>query len=265
MSTTHKIIKGFAIALAIFIITIIFTILFSILSFFANFNFITGKNVDFNETYEDIKKIEIDIANSNIYIKEGNKFKVEATNVTSRFKSIQRKEILKITDDKNWFLFWKQSGDITIYIPKDKLNELEIDSGSGKTIIEDTSINKIELDQGAGKLEINNLSVESIELNGGAGNIEINNSKLNNLELEAGVGKIDIDSVLLGTTSIECGVGKIELNIQGKEEDYKLYLEKGLGSIKINNKNIKNNTYGTGENKIKIEGGIGEISIKFDK
>ena len=52
----------------------------------------------------------------------------------------------------------------------------------------------------------------------------------------------------------------------GQEDDYKIIAEKGLGNLSINNKNYGDKvTYGEGKNTIDIDGGMGNIYIRFQK
>lgn len=266
MNTAHKIIKSLAIALAIFIITTMVVLLLSIITLLANIDFLTGKKVNFEQTYNNIEIIDIKTSHSNVYIKEGDEFKVDAKDVTSKFTSKEKNGILKINDEKNWLLFWREIGEITIYVPKDYLKKLDVESGAGKINIKDINIEKLEIEQGAGMLTINNIKTKNTEINGGAGKININDSTLNNLELESGVGSVNITSELTGKSLIECGIGEINITLIGEKESYTIKPEKGLGNIRIDSKNYNNNQiYGKGSNQIEIEGGIGSISIDFKK
>ena len=48
------------------------------------------------------------------------------------------------------------------------------------------------------------------------------------------------------------------------KDDYCIILDKGLGNATINGKNMSGDTtYGTGENKLDIDGGLGSIQIDF--
>ena len=52
------------------------------------------------------------------------------------------------------------------------------------------------------------------------------------------------------------------INLLDKIENYKIKIEKGLGTVKINNDSVKNGIYGEGTNSIEIDGGVGSINIK---
>ena len=79
-----------------------------------------------------------------------------------------------------------------------------------------------------------------------------------------GVGKLSLTSKLTGNNKIDSGVGEMNLSLIGTLEDYKISLDKGIGNATINGDNMKdNNTYGTGNSKLDIDGGIGSIDIDF--
>lgn len=81
--------------------------------------------------------------------------------------------------------------------------------------------------------------------------------ELKNVELQQtdnSIRQIDIDA----------GVGSLKLNINGKKEDYKIKVSKGIGAIRINGDEVSNDsTTGNGENYIEIDGGIGDIRINI--
>ena len=87
---------------------------------------------------------------------------------------------------------------------------------------------------------------------------------MNNLDLDMGVGKLSLTSKLTGNNKIDSGVGAIDLSLIGSLEDYKISLDKGIGKATISGEDMKDDyTYGTGINKIDIDGGIGSINIDF--
>ena len=84
----------------------------------------------------------------------------------------------------------------------------------------------------------------------------------NNLNFDIGVGTTEITTRITGTSEINTGVGKLELNLIGSINDYELTIDKGVGSIKLNNESLKDKSVvGTGNNYLLIEGGIGLTSI----
>ncbi|MGN1327355.1 MAG: hypothetical protein ACI4VQ_04720, partial [Clostridia bacterium] len=102
------------------------------------------------------------------------------------------------------------------------------------------------------------------KIESGAGKVSILSGNIKDLDLDMGVGEFNVTSAITGDSKINTGIGSLELNIQGSKEDYTIKADKGLGSIKIDGKELADDvTYGNGKNAIKIDGGIGSIKIDF--
>lgn len=58
----------------------------------------------------------------------------------------------------------------------------------------------------------------------------------------------------------------MDITLKGDKENYKIVGEKGIGSLKIDGKSQSgsNSTYGSGNNVIKVDGGVGSINIDFE-
>jgi len=79
-----------------------------------------------------------------------------------------------------------------------------------------------------------------------------------------GIGDMKLSSALYGTCDLSFGIGNAELTLTGTKEDYKLKIEKGIGSINLDGDKLTGDTtLGNGNTRIDIEGGIGNIDIKF--
>lgn len=274
MSEGQKVIKYIAIAFAIFLTV---NIIGGIITAFACLVGVTGiteqisRNseniVNVSQNYTGVEEIQIECKLSNLTIKEGAEFKVEATTTENKFECENKDGILKIKE-KEFRFFWNNVSDsnITVYIPEDiKLIKVKIETGAGKVNIEELFSDELKLDLGAGSVKISNINIEKeAKINGGVGKVIIENSILNNLDLDCGVGEFEMTAKLLGNTDIDCGVGRLEVNLIGKQDDYKILAKKGLGSFTINSKEIQNDTkYGDGENYIKVDAGVGSTTIKY--
>lgn len=265
MTGIQKVIKFFAVFLAGFIIVnIIGSLLFAI-SIVTN---ITGgyskSTKTFSKTYQNIQNLEIDLSTSNLTIKEGEKWEVKANKVSKMFTINNDSNTLKIKEKKVWPFNNLKSGEVTIYIPKTELNKLDIEGGVGKVEIKNIIAKDLDLQTGVGYLKIDDSIFYNTNIESGVGKTTITSSTLNNLEMEGGVGSTDIEAHITGMSKIECGVGEINLSLLGQKEDYTIVAEKGLGEIKIENQKQKNKmVYGTGQNRIKLEGGVGSIDLKF--
>lgn len=268
MTTIQKIIKICAIGFAVFLIVNILSFIMMALGFAVSFSsYGNAKGEDFNYSYnENIESVKLDLSTSNLVIETGEEFQVDAKNVSSRFSSKVKNGTLIVEETGKWFFNNRFHGKITITVPKDVLlRSLDINSGAGRIEITDIEANKFDLDQGAGSIVIKDSSFSKTSIDGGAGEIVVSSSTLNNLSLDAGVGRVKMEASILGKSDIECGVGEIDITLLGQEEDYQLNLEKGLGSLEVNGKGYSSeSTYGSGDNLIHIEGGVGSISVSFD-
>ncbi len=265
MSNSHKIIKIGAICLGcIIIINIIGGILWAI-SLFSNVSLGNKNGVDVNKEYTYIDNIIIDLKVDNLILKDGDKFMVDAENVSKRFSVKERNGELKIEEKDTWIFHNNSSGEITIYIPSGTiLNNLEIDNGAGKIDINNISANNLEIDQGAGSLTINNSQFNNANIEGGVGLTTIKNTSFGYIDLDADVGKTVIEALINSNGKIDCGIGEVNLMLEGVIDDYRIIPVRGIGSIKIDGQEVSNNTtYGTGNKNIRIEGGIGNINIDF--
>ena len=258
MNEFHKIIKIGAIILAIFIIVLIINGIFMFANMFIN----DDNDNNIVQVYENINDIEIDLNNSNLIIKRGEEFKVEANNVSNSFKVKKNNATLKIEESNFWF-FNNNAGEVIVYVPSN-IDELNIDTGAGKITVDDIYASKFELDSGAGVVSVSNSNFDRTNIDGGTGTIDVLNTTLSNLDLDVGVGEVNINGEILGNSKIDCGIGEVNLTLLGGESLYKLDIDSGIGDIKINDANFNDTIYGNGSNKVEIYGGIGSINIYFN-
>lgn len=293
MTGIQKIIKYVALAFAIFLIITIVSSILSVLFGLTKFtkhirnsrdnNNNTNSNEMITTTFEnnnnavvdldsaknfennDITRLDIDIKYANLIIKTGEQLRVDTNNNDINIK--QDNERLEIKeDDGNWFRVNGDNEDITLYIPENmEFDKIKITAGAGKIDIEKLDTKELSYELGAGESTIKNLIVgEKANFEGGAGKMNIASGEINNLKLNMGVGKTDITAKIVGDSKINAGIGSLNININGNKEDYRTKVSKGLGAIKIDGKDVEDNeTYGDGENSIKIDGGIGKIDIDF--
>lgn len=268
MMNFHKIIKYCALAFAFFLIFGILSgimyLTISIGNIFNDDNNITDKLEEININ-SDAKIIEIDINSSHLTIKTGDFLKAMTNNKDIVIREEDNKLFIE-EEDNDWFSFGNNDSNLIVYIPDDfDLDGTVINTGAGKIEIDKLSTKKLYLDLGAGNVIIHNLEVlDEAEIDGGTGKIEIKKGLINNLDLDMGVGNLTLTSYLLGTNDISAGIGSIELNLIGTYDEYRILANKGIGSIKLDGNSIDSDTYyGTGNNQINIDGGVGSIDIHF--
>lgn len=231
MSTGQRIIKSLAVAFGLFLtFTIFFSIvggLYAFTSMFSKDNVIEeNTSILLNQSTENIKYLDIDVNSSNLVIKPGNSFIIETNNKHIKYK-VDNNE-LKIKEEGYHLTNSKLKSELIITIPDTNLNEIDINTG--------------------------------------AGTFTINNGSINDLDLDIGVGEVKITSNITGNSSISSGVGKLSLNLLNTFDNYRFEVNKGIGKVTINDIEVgDNSTLGNGTNTIKLDGGIGEIVVKFKK
>lgn len=93
----------------------------------------------------------------------------------------------------------------------------------------------------------------------------VRESELHDLDLDMGVGKVELGAKLTGNNRIDAGIGKLELDLRGKLDEYKIKVEKGLGSIELNGEKLSNGAIrGEGDTLVDIDGGVGAIEIRTE-
>lgn len=274
MTTVQKIIKYFAIAFAIFlIVTIISTILTGGYALLRAFGLIhTDKNVITEELkvisneVTEISTLKIELAFTNLEIKTGDSFKVETNN--SKISFIENNGSVKIKEEKyNWSKNHDNASELIIYLPEDMIaiDETKIEAGAGTINIEKLNTQGLYLELGAGDVHIENImATQEAKIDGGLGKTELKSCEINNLKANLGMGEFVFSGKLTGKNEVDSGVGTINIDLLDSSENYTINVDKGIGSVTLDGKKLEmDRVYGTGENYLDIDGGIGEIKINF--
>lgn len=271
MTTAQKVIKYLAIAFAIFLTVTIIGGILSAVGLIGGF--FTGEDLTGEmQTYSvsaDIQNLDVVIKAADIYIKEGDAFLVK-----SNLKKLK-------VEEKNGFLFIEdptkakaqlfgsntfKDAVLTLYVPAGTVFEnIHLTTGAGRLTVDNLSAATLDLELSAGEVTIGSLfATKSADIEGGAGRVTISDGAIKNLDLEMGVGQLNLTSALAGDCSLDSGVGETNITLIGNKDDYKLELEKGLGSISVEGKDVSDyGSSGNGANKVEIHGGVGAINIEF--
>ena len=258
MSESQKIIKYFALGLAFMIIFSIISIFFNVIeSLFFDSNDSLKDKSEYKLEYNNVVGLDIEIKNGKFSIISGNEFKI-ITNI-KKLKNYSEGGILNIKDESSSF----NSKELTLVVPDIVYNEVSIELEAVKANIESIKTNKFDMDMGAGNVILDSIVVNNeADIETGAGKLTINDSVITNLDLDMGAGKTVINGVLKGNTYFDMRVGSLIVNLSDTLDNYKFIVDKGIGSIKLNDNSLSDNTtVGSGVNTIKIDGGIGKLSI----
>ena len=271
MSNYKKLVKYFAIALASgIVVSIVSLIVYGVggmVSLFGKTKNNNGEYFDRNGSFDvssDIDIIDIDVDNVDVIIESGDKFEVSTDNDDIVYRKNDNK--LVISGKKAGIFNKRVDSSIVVYVPKGKeISKIELESGLGGVTINDIRVDILEMELGAGKVEVDELEVlRKVDIDSGAGEVIIDNSNFNNLELDIGIGNVILNAKLDGNSEINAGVGKLELGLVGKDTDYMIHANKGIGSFIIEGSSVSDNTsYGSGVNKVSVDGGVGSIEVSF--
>lgn len=279
MSELQRVIKYCAMGFAAFLaFTIITGILTSVIAFTGVFTGIgsSGDTVNVNESFDNVKSLYVECGIGTFSIKVGDSDKVQviAENVSEDIKVEKNfSGTLEIKSKSNfWNLF---DGDdnhisgskVTVYLPENFIAEnVEINGGTGNLNIEALNTKKLDIDAGTGNIDGNNIIAREVQLNGGVGDIDLEQVDLTDVDIDCGVGNISLQGGIYGDSVIDCGVGEVDLELAGTTDDYNLKVEKGLGNVYIDGEKSSDLNWNnaTAENSMDINGGVGNISIKFD-
>lgn len=218
------------------------------------------------ETAHKIKGLEISVGATRVQLIDSDKdqdVRVETNN--DYVTSWEDGGVLKVVEKSHMSItqLWS-SKEVLIYVPEGmKFDTVEIVTGAGTLSAERIVAKRAKLKLGAGKASIGVLEAsERVEVDGGAGVTEIRQGRLNNLDFDLGAGKSTVRARVTGDSKINSGVGKLDLDLIGEESDYKIMIDKGIGSVKVNGlKQQDESVYGAGENLIRLSSGVGAVDI----
>lgn len=266
MTSVQRIIKYLAIAFAIFLVV---SIIGGILGGLALITGLSG-STDLMEEMQslaftgEVHELRLDIGALNVEILPGDTLAAETNskNVTCKVDS----GVLTIRESNHNWLRVGQVGKLVLTVPKDFVfDKADLEFGAGTVEIDGLTAGKLDLNLGAGEVIIRSLTVTgTADIEGGAGKLSILGGSLSNLDMDLGVGELVLESKLTGSSEIDFGVGSAKLVLQGSPEDYRIRLDKGLGSATLDGEKMEDKaTYGSGPNSIDLDGGVGEIRVDF--
>lgn len=266
MTTVQKIIKYLAIAFAIFLSISIIAGICSALFTIANlFGADTESEIVKQSVGSDFTGISVNLSATELEIKMGDKFDVETNH--KYLKCEEKDDILKISETRMLFASHPRGMKVILTVPQDKIFDyVDISAGAGSVTIDELRASSLKIELGAGELKAGRLeATDNAEVDEGAGSVTISGGRLNNADIDMGIGELNLTSELGGKSSIDYGVGETNLVLIGTDNDYQIELDKGIGEAWLDDRKMSDDSvYGEGKNVIEIDGGIGELNIKFN-
>ena len=266
MTTFQKVIKYFAIVLALLLVA---AIIGGILQAVGQFTGLQGSDtvMDTSKTYSfspAVHTLHLQINAADITIRQA-----EEGSVVSNLKYLTVKEengVLTVKEPMRSASLSVTNASLVLNLPAEiSFDRIKIETGAGQLTVDTLSCQRLTLNLGAGNVQLDHLQVsQEAEIEGGAGKIVIANGSVNGLDLDMGVGTLEMTAALSGDCDLNLGVGKSVLTLLGTQDDYQIEIEKGVGSITVDGKSVSD--YGSGgnsSNHIEIEGGVGAIELNF--
>jgi len=267
MKSWHYIIKYAAIALAVLLVVGVLAGFMRLLSYFLPV--LSSNTTREFKTFEirneiNILKIEVHQVDLEILTAPNAVFRVESN--CKDLTVLENENELFVKDKKRFFLSGNGDAVLRLFIPEGTVfDEVHISTGAGKTDLEDMRAKVIDMNFGAGKVVMQNVvATDNAFIDAGVGKLSIRKSQFNNLELDMGVGDLEFSGTLLGRNAFKLGVGSSQIDLTGSLDDYRIHVEKGIGTIYVDGDNVKNDTrLGQGDTELFCEGGVGTIKITF--
>lgn len=216
------------------------------------------------ERTETISTLDVEINAAEFVVNGGETFSVE-----SNLKKLTVEtdgDTLRLRETtKNFRGSAKKTPKLYLTIPRDfRFDRVAIITGAGTFTVDALSAKTLSISFGAGKAEIGSLTADRATLQGGAGEMTIKGGVLKDMDFDMGVGKLTLTAQVLGNSRLNCGVGECNVTLVGGAQSYTITAKKGLGDARINGEKISNDAvFGTGENRLDIDGGIGSINVWF--
>lgn len=264
MTQIQKIIKYVAMAFAIFLVAVIIGGILSaigLIGLFGQADAVT-EQITVYPVSDQVTALKIQINAADLTVYSANRLTVE-----SNLKNLEvaEKDGVLIIREKSRIAKNYNGAVLKVGIPETLVfTNVELETGAGRVTADALRTEKFTLGQGAGEVQIQYLEVTTeTQIEGGAGKITVSDGVLHNLEMELGVGEMNLTCAILGNSDLNLGVGETNLVLLGAESDYRIEMERGIGSVTVNGSSMENGTYGSGENCIDIEGGVGALKVTF--
>ena len=266
MTAFQKVIKYLAMAFAVFLTVSILGGLLSATSLLGVFH-ATDAVLEENKVYQvqpGIRSLDIRINAADVTIRQAEGFSVESN---LKYLSVAENDgVLVIKEEKKYAATYTDAV-LTLCVPAGtEFEKVNITTGAAKLTADTLSAKSLKLQLGAGDVSIGNLNARTeADIEGGAGRITVAGGILNDLDLEMGAGELNLTAALLGDSDLALGVGESNLTLIGSKEEYRVDIEKGLGSVTVDGKAVSGFRSTTGDNRVEIEGGIGAIHLRFQE
>ncbi|MCA1061495.1 DUF4097 domain-containing protein [Rossellomorea aquimaris] len=184
--------NAFAVIIALLALGTLYVIMNDNTSLFAK----ESQSGDRVEVTKNVKTIDLDLESSDTKVLPTDKNEVKVDFKGKGTMTLNQKgDTIYVKVKHKWYEWvgFNQKSDVTVYIPREYDNNMEIDIGSGNLVLEGESVSKkwtfdeLSVDMGSGNMELNNIETNVFEHDGSSGDLIVNG-------LTTKDGKVDISS-----------------------------------------------------------------------
>lgn len=215
------------------------------------------KEREYQKLKSALKVLYIELNNSDLSIIRGEKLNID----------YNKKDIDITINDKKVYISEKnnQSSNIEIAIPNDfTFNQLSIKTNKGNINLSSIVCEFFSVSSESGNVSIDNFNITNkTDLAINSSNMNIKDSIMHNVDVFIEDGSLTYDGILDGKNEINTSSGTLNFNLDDKLDNYQIIILDNNKNIKVNNKNINNESYTKGNKIIKING-KGKIEINGD-
>lgn len=221
---------------------------------------------DITRNYENIKRLEVNVEETELIIRNGDSFRIEGTNIPDRMEIEQDGDTLKVSDEELPSSFSDENMVVTIYIPEDvKLDNIDLEINYVSADIQKLNATNLKLDVYSNYCEIDKIIVDNMEFKNEEGNIDIYDAEIGRLLFDSESGVEDVSLDITGNAEINLEYSYTDMNLIGTQEDYQINTKNQSGNIYIDGTTITSNseTLGSGNAKVNLDNVHADIFISF--
>lgn len=221
---------------------------------------------DITRNYENIKRLEVNVEETELIIRNGDTFRIEGTNIPDRMEIEQDGDTVKVSDEELPSSFSDENMVVTIYIPEDvKLDNIDLEINYVSADIQKLNTANLKLDIYNNYCEIDEIIADNMEFKNEEGNIDIYDAEIGRLLFDSESGVEDVSLDITGNAEINLEYSYTDMNLIGTQEDYQINTKNRSGNIYIDGETITSNaeTLGSGSTKINLDNVNADIFINF--
>lgn len=232
-----------------------------------------GKYIEESKDLKDIKNLEISAGYGNIYIEEGDSFRLEYGyddmfvipeyksengKVSFNLKNVQQNGISLIGIGD--FYSQKQQDYIKVILPKDiELDQLKVNADYGELSLNQADIKKLIIEGDSGNTSITNVNMDELDLDLDYGKLEMENCVVPKLMIDNETSSSDMKLKNITSKNVEIRTDYGNISIDEMKAD-QVEIANSNGSVNL--RNVEGNTKHKRMDVLSIKGEYGNFNLK---